>query len=282
VGSVLGWGRRGVGCAVLGALVLAAVPPAEAAFELEALSPAERGAATAMALGLLPGSLATRSAGPADATGRPMLEAYGFKPFGLGELDFASVSVAFPVRGPVRWAGISYARLAGLSYCEEVWAVSAALGRGRTVIEPKLRLGTVRLDGALEDWAIAADLGAETRLARALSLAVTAENPLALGLAREHGGVPRRLRLGLGMRAGEGLGFGFEVVKEPRFALATRSGIEWRPGFGLSVRAGIRTSPAELAFGVGLRRGWIAIDIASAFNFELGTTHEAGLTLMWK
>jgi hypothetical protein len=219
---------------------------------------------------------------PEGTTACPAVSVYGFRPFGLSQIDFASVSVALPMRGFLKRAGVSYARLTALSYCEQTWAASVVLGCGRALVEPRLRLGALELDGALQDWAVLVDLAARGRVTDALTLAVAVDNPLALGLAREHGGVPQRLKLGLGILASANLGFGFEVVKEPRFPTSVRSGVEWKVLRGACVRCGIKTSPAEVAFGVGFRCGWVAIDVASGLNFDLGATHEAGLTLIWR
>ena len=263
------WGRNTLQWVLIG-LALLVASPGRSAFEAEAVGPAERGAGTAMALSL------------GDTTISPAFSVYGFNPFGLSQIDFASVSVAVPMRGALKRAAFSYTRLAALSYCEQTWTASAALGRGRALVEPRLRLGCLELDGALQDWAVLVDLAARGQVTDALTLAVAVENPLALGLVKEHSGVPQRLKFGLGILASGKLGFGFEVLKEPRFPISVRSGVEWNASRGVCVRAGMRTSPAELAFGVGLRHGWVAIDVASGFNLDLGTTHEAGITLIWK
>jgi hypothetical protein len=231
---------------------------------------------------MVPTSLGLPAPGFADAVACPAVSVYGFKPFGLSEIDFTSVSAAFPMSGFFRGVGISYARLAALSYCEQTWATSVVLGCGPALVEPRLRLGGMELDGAFQDWAVLVDLAAKGQVTDALKLAVALENPLALGSVKEQGRVPQRLRVGVGILASGNLGCGFEVVKEPRFPVSVRSGIEWNALRGICVRCGVRTSPAEVAFGVGLRRGWVALDVASGFNFDLGATHEAGITLIWK
>ena len=262
--------------------LLAAAPAVRAAFEAEAQGPAERAAGTALALGLAPGSPDSPASGASDRARSTAVSVYGFKPFGLGPVDLAAASVTVPLGRAVTSASVSYVRLAAANYDEQVWTARVRLACGRAVAEPGVRVGLVELDGTLEDWAVLVDLAAATYVTGALEVAVGLENPFAMGLAAEHGGVPQRLRAGLGVVASGKLRFGFEVVKEPRFPVSVRSGVDWKVSRGVAVRSGLKTSPAEVAFGIGLTRGWITFDVASSLNFELGSTHEAGITLRWK
>jgi hypothetical protein len=190
--------------------------------------------------------------------------------------------VALPAGKSPRGVTISYERLTALSYSEQTCAVSTVLACGPAAIEPRLRVGGVVADGGFGDWAAVVDVAAGTRITASLRAAVALENPLALGLVREGGVLPQRLKIGLGILASERLGFGFEMVKEPRFPTGFRSGVEWNLVEGVFIRSGVRTSPADVSLGLGIAWGWITFDLASAYHFDLGATYEAGITLVWK
>jgi len=251
---------------VAGLALIASARPAGAVFDAEAVSPAERGAATALALAPRP----TRA-----------VSVYGFKPFGLEQIDFLALSVEFPVRGGAWGVGLACQRLTALAYTEQVGAVSLVVRSGRVAVTPTVRVGTVQSRPGFSDWAVVADVAATARVTGSVEVAVAVENPFAIGLVGEGSRIPRRLRLGLGTLVSATVGWGAEVLKEPGFPLSIRSGIEWAAAKAITVRTGARTCPAEMAFGLGFRRGRVAVDLASALAFELGTTYEAGVTVTW-
>ena len=242
-----------------------------AALDLEAADPAERGASTALAL---VARFSPRPGGTAAV--------YGFKPFGLAEIDFAAVAVTVSAGRFPEGAVISYERLGAPSYAEQTWGLALGSGFGPVTVEPRLRVAGISAAGGFDDWAVLVDLAARSRISRSLRVAAALENPLSLGLVRAKGSVPQRVRVGLGVLAADGLGFGFEMVKEPRFAASFRSGVEWRAAGCFVVRSGVRTSPAVVSFGIGLAWKAVTLDWAVACDFELGVTYEAGLTVAWK
>ena len=260
-------------------LWLVAASIALAAFELEALGPAERGSATRLALGVF-----EERRGSADSSAsRPVaLAAYGFRPFGVCGIDFAAVSARLPVGRPADSVELAYRRLAAPAYLEQTYLVSATIGAGGAVVEPAVRLGTVAADGTFADWVILADISAGAAVSPDIRVAVEADNPLGLGLVREGSRCPRRLCLGLGVRVSKSLSLGLEAAKTGGERTCFRSGVEWATTGALAVRVGLGTCPEEFAFGVGLRLGRIVFDAATSVNLDLGVTHEAGLTVLWK
>jgi hypothetical protein len=266
---------------------------AAAAFEIKGIGPQERGSATHLALGMVTGSFHIPSLEMSDTTwesspagGAPAQSAaitvYGFKPFNVGEIDFMSIAAAIPASRLVRGVAVSYQRLEALSYVEQVFLASVGFGSRWAFIQPAVRLGTAESKSGFRDWAFFADIYARTRLRDNMKLAVGIENPFGLGLVKEGSRSPQRLEIGLGFLVSEGLACGTEVTKESGFPTGVASGVEWNAFKGLFLRSGLRTSPEEFCFGVGFRRGHIAVDLSSSVSFDLGATHEAGVTWLWR
>lgn len=257
-----------------------------ASFELDPADPLERGSATLLAVGLAgadPAAWVESSPPESVHSSRPsMVRLYAFRPFGIREVDFAAVAVRVPVGVRFEQVTVSYQRLGALSYTEEVYLVSARFATRRGLIEPAIRLGTVRDGEIFRDHAWLVDLGAEVRPAAAIRVAARLKNLLGSGLAGEGSRCPMGVAAGVGLAVSGNLGFGVEVEKESGFPLCVASGVEFRAAGGLALRAGTKTYPREIACGIGFRRGWLALDVGSSVNLELGATHEAGVTLFWE
>ncbi|MFZ1948181.1 MAG: hypothetical protein WAW06_11595 [bacterium] len=282
-----------VAAPVAAALSLLLATAAWAAFDLEPVGPAERGCAVRVALmgfgegfqrGVADGSGLTDSS--AALGGRSARAAsvsiYGFRPFGVSGIDFAAVSARFPVGAPGNCLGIGYGRLEAPGYLEHTYLVSAGIGAGCAVIRPAVQLGAVIAEGAFADWAALAGISAAAAVSSDIRVAAEVHNFLGLGLMREGSRCPRRLCVGLGVRASPGLRFGIEAAKSAGAPTCFRSGVEWEAARAIALRAGLGTSPKEFAVGVGLRLGRVVLDAASSVNLDLGATHEAGLTVLWE
>jgi hypothetical protein len=271
-----------------------------AAFEIEALGPRERAVATRVALGMVPGSFSLMSleAGPAAGdssadlpeAGAPDARAgrlgavsiYGFRPFGIGQIDFVSVVVALAAPEPVAGFVVAYQRLEALSYVEEACLVSAAFGSGGLQIQPAVTVGRVRDESGFGDWALVVDFSTRARVHGGLRITTDIKNPFGLGLVREGSRCPQRVAVGLGLPMSTSLACGVEVMKDSRFPTRVALGTEWTPCRGCTFRCGLKTDPEELCLGVGWRRGCLAVDLASSLDWDLGVTHEAGVTYLWR
>jgi len=257
--------------------VLATGTQAMAAFDLISIRPEERGSATALALA--PAGNWADSSG-----GRPLARAsvFGFKPFGMREIDFAAVSAEIPLGARLRKVVLSFSRLDVLNYCEEVYSASSAFAAGSAVVTPTVRAGLAKADGDLQDWALLFDIAAEAEVSDALRIRACFENPMGWGLLREGSRCPARVSVGAGAAVAPDLTFGIEITKTAGYATAVASGLEFAPANAVRLRAGLRTYPKEFTFGAGVRIGRIAFDVGSGINLALGVTHEAGVTLFWK
>jgi hypothetical protein len=99
---------------------------AHASFEIEPLSPQQRGAATHLALGMVEGLFDPSSSGREDSTYRAGIGVYGFCPFGISEIEFAAIWAAIPLGKARRELSFSYQRLEVLTYNEETYRASCA------------------------------------------------------------------------------------------------------------------------------------------------------------
>lgn len=274
--------------AVAGLCLLSATV-AWAAFELEAVGPVERGCATRLALmgfgevgedGV--GTTDSSAAVSARAARAASVSIYGFRPFGVSGIDFAAVSARLRVGATADRVELAYRRLEAPGYLEQTYLVSVGIRAGSAVLRPVVRFGTVAADGAFADWAVLAGVSAAAAVSPDIRIVAEADNPLGMGLVREGSRCPRRLRLGLGVCASPGLRFGFEADKTGGMPTCFRSGVEWKTADSIALRAGLGTSPKEFAVGVGLRLGRVVVDAASSVDLDLGVTHEAGLTVLWR
>lgn len=278
---------------VVGSVVLWLLHPETglASFELDPVDPRERGSATLLAVGITGGS--SKDGSPRGALHPPLPESlqsevptaarfYAFKPFGIREIDFAAVAVEIPICMRIRSLAVSYQRLAALSYTEEVYLLSARVATLDALIEPTIRFGVVRDGESFGDHACLIDLRAETWALATVKVAAQVKNILGSGLVGEGSRCPTRVSAGVGLAVSDCLGFGVEVGKESGLPVCVASGVEFEAAGGFVVRAGTKTYPRGISFGVGLRRGPLALDVGSSVDLELGATHEAGVALLWK
>ena len=269
--------RVTTGAALFAACLLTALSSVYAAFELKALPPADRGAATHLARGGPPGVSAAAGPGAGGGTGLRALQVYGFKPFGLDEAAFVGASAEFAFRQDLDLC-FAYQVLSVLSYVEQTYAVSCHLRTGKLRFEPTVRLGTVSLEHSTVDRALLFDIACYALLRPEIEVFFGARNPFALGLARIGEKCPAEISAGLGYHVCERLTFGVEAAKEAGFPTSVATGVEVQLVEGIKLRSGIRTDPKEFCLGLGLRLGQIGLDMSASLHLDLGVTHEAGLT----
>ena len=271
-------GRRATWTLPLIAVVLLS-GPARSAFEAELRTPAERAAATHMALGQLEGSLHLPLL---EAAGRdlvPGITLYGFRPFGIGEIGALAGWGVLPIGGSGKGVCLAFQKLGGLSYSEETLALRCSLGSGDVRFRPGVRAGLVRFDGRLLGSAMFIDLAIGIRTSRSIKVDLIAENPLG-GVGSKNVRGPRCLRAGLGFMVTSRLAWGVEVFKYAARPTSVATGIEALPAKRLMVRSGFRTDPREVSLGLGITAGAVSVDIATSFNLLLGSTHEVGITFV--
>jgi hypothetical protein len=276
-------GIRVTAVATLGLVAVGWPRAGLAVFEIDGSGPRQRGCATAMALGPMgtpPAGCLVWPAGCEGASGE--IEIYGFRPFGLRQVDFAAISARVARGGALREVGVSCQRLQAAGYHEEVYSVRVSLAAGPVLVRPAVRFGMTGVEDMFADWALLADCRASVLVHQCLRAEVGLDNPFGLGLHRGGSRAPTALDAGLAVAASDQLTFGMELAKSNGFPTCLATGIELESRGGLRLRAGVKTCPREMALGVGLSRGTIAVEVASSINLDLGATHEAGVRLLWR
>jgi hypothetical protein len=252
-------------------LVLLPAALAHAAFDIYALAPRERGAAT---------GLVSRPAEKPYVRGAVTI--YGFRPFGMADIDFIGIRAAVPIQRIRSRYSIAYHRLSALSYVEDTFEFAWGFDLKGIWFEPAVTLGRVSVGGDVMDWALFPDLSLRAALSNEANLAVKVKNPLGLKLTRNGSTCPQRIMGGLTYLVSADLMCGIEVLKEPQFPTSIRTGAEWHLFDRLSLRSGLSTHPEEFCFGIGVRVRSLLIDLAMSHNLDLGTTNEVGATYRWE
>jgi hypothetical protein len=266
-------------------LLLAGLFPADlsyAAFDLRVLPPAERSCSAPAALGLIEGSASAMFHSSLPDCSGGLLSVHAYRPFGLAGVD------VFAFRGRATSSGrrygmsFAYSGLVAPGYGEQTLSISIALSRDRLWLEPGLTFGEVRAPGLYEGRCMMFDFAAYAYAAPRLRISFEIGNAFASRLDAVGGAVPRRVGAGLGYAMSGSVACGFKVEKENGLRTAIATGLEWRAMRGFFVRLGSSTYPREFSLGLGLRLRGLGLNISSTANFDLGTTHEAGVTYVWK
>jgi len=271
-------GRRASWTLPLIAVVLLS-GPARGAFEMEIKTPAERAAATHMALGQLEGSFHLPLLDTAGRDLNPGITFFGFRPFGMGEIGALAGWGVLPIGRSGQGICMAYQRFGGLSYSEEVLTLRCSLGSGDVRFRPGVRAGLVRFDEKLIDSALLIDLAVGIRLSENIKVDLMAENPLG-GIGGKNARGPTCLKAGLGFRLTSRLAWGVEVVKYAARPTSVATGIEALLASRVMARSGFRSDPQEASLGLGVTAGAITVDVATSFNLLLGSTHEVGITFV--
>ncbi len=276
MGGVMG-GRRASWTLPLIAVVLLS-GPARGAFELELRTPAERAAATHMALGQLEGSFHLPLLDQAGRDFPPAVTFFGFRPFGMGEVGALAGWGAFPIGKSGHGICLAYQRFGGLSYLEETMTLRCSLASGDIRFRPGVRVGLVRFDERLLHSVVLIDLAIGMRLLKNIKVDLMMENPLGSfgGGAGARG--PTCLRAGLGYLVSSRLAWGVEVVKCAVRPTSVATGIEAILAKRVMVRSGFRSDPQEFSLGLGIAVRALSVDVSTSFNLLLGSTHEVGIT----
>lgn len=273
--------RMAMGLSVLLAFSLLPALPSRAAFELRPSAPAERGCSGPDALGLVEGSVSTVFH-PRRMSHGGVLGAYGYRPFGIGEIEVAAFRGRVTLGRLPAGLGFLINSLAAPGYAERTAAVSLGISRGDLWMQPGLRLCDVVAPGIYRGRCILFDLLIYAYVTPKLRLSFDVGNALASGLDTGGGAVPRRLAAGLGFAVSASVACSIRAEKENGVETALATGLEWRAMRGVFIRLGSSTFPREVSLGLGLRAMGLGLDAATTVNFDLGTTHEAGIFYTWR
>ena len=208
---------------------------------------------------------------------------FAAEPFGLDALRLASADGAEPLRWGTVAAGV---RVFGSEAYREThlhagFARGVRAGSARQIaLGLRLRLHHVSIPGYGQASAAASTVGALVELAPGLYAGFEGRNLHRPKLAGRDE-LPRSLALGLGARLAPRFQVLVDLVKDVRFPLAVRAGVEARAADALTLRAGAASEPARLTAGLGFRVGRLAADIAAERHEALGWSPGIGLGLRW-
>ncbi len=93
--------------------------------------------------------------------------------------------------------------------------------------------------------------------------------------------LPRTLAVGVGYAPEGPFRLMLDVLKDVRFPLSVRGGMEVAPVPTLALRAGIGTEPTRFTAGVGLQVARLHVGVAAERHEALGWSPAAGLHLLW-
>lgn len=278
-------GRLALWRLVLSGFLVSCLFPAavsRAAFELRPCPPAERSCSCPEVVGLVSGSAsAVYHSSSAGQSGR-VLGAYGYRPFGLAGIDVFALRGKMTSIGRRAGASFSYSGLAAQGYGEQAVSVSFAFSRSRLWLQPGITFAEARAPGLYRGRCIFFDFTAYAYVNDRLRVSFHAGNAFASRLHGAGGALPRRVAAGLGYAISGSVACGFRIEKENGLRTALSTGLEWRAMKGLFLRLGSSTFPREFSIGLGLRVRGLGVDISSTANFDLGPTHEAGVTYAWR
>lgn len=164
-------------------------------------------------------------------------------------------------------------------------------GEQRFRLQYGRRLGKLFLAGGSADvlWATAQEYGNATAFAFSLSvlanplpkvwIGAKVQNPLQFKMGDD--ALPTVLRIGAAWEASETLIMLAEAEKDIDRSLQIKAGIAYHPVQLLTLRLGLRTEPARLGFGAGLRiSSSLTVDTGAEWHPILGLTPAA--MLVWR
>jgi hypothetical protein len=205
--------------------------------------------------------------------------AYYESRFLVPELGLSGLAVAMPVgKGSL---GLSIRNFGYQLYQEN----KIGLGYGRRFgdqlsIGMQLNMHTVTFQEPYGSTiAISAEVGAQYRVGKAVTLAAHVFNPTQTRLAEfDNERIPSAIRFGAQYRFSPKVFVVGEIESTLYTKPSMRAGFEYRPVEALYVRAGLAGNPFNSSFGFGVRWKRLQMDFAGTFHQVLGFTPRFSLT----
>ncbi len=217
------------------------------------------------------------------ALSAPRLQLYGDQGFGLAELRTGALQLAYP------WGRTGVAVGAQTLGFDAFRTSNLTLGAGRAFALGTQRSVQVGLAAVLHHAQIAGygsgtgvalDAGVQVEVGPGLWMGAAGRNLAAARLAGLEP-LPQTFAAGLCYRPDARVAVVADVVKDTRFPLSARGGLEIRPATPLALRVGAATAPTVFSAGVGLRLGTLAADLAATRHDVLGWTPAVELGVSW-
>jgi hypothetical protein len=253
-----------------------------AAFELDALPPAERSCTAPDVLGLAGESVSSVFHTRRASTTSGAVGAYAFRPFGLTGIEVFALRGRATIRSGRAGVTFCVESLEAPGYTEQVVSLSVGISRGSLWLQPGLRVGSARAPGIYNGICTIVDFLTYTYVTPDLRVSFGVKNAFASRLDVTGGLVPVKVGAGLGYSISHTVSCGLRIEQENGLQRALSTGLEWSAFRGFFMRLGSRTFPGEFSLGLGVRVNRLSIDLASTMHLDLGMTHEAGVTYVWE
>ncbi|MCH8485282.1 MAG: hypothetical protein LAT75_00350 [Candidatus Cyclonatronum sp.] len=217
-------------------------------------------------------------ANPALSAGSPRsVSFYGIRNYGFAELTDAAMAATYQVLGGVAASGLhtygdelyreTRLRL-GYSYGYAGFYAGFALNYTHLLIQGYGSAGAAAIDIGLA-WEVIPELRFGARAANL--------NRGRAGEAREE--LPAEFALGLAYTISEKALFALDAVKDVRFPLAFRAGLEMELSHAFVLRGGLTTAPQTFSAGAGYRFANFHINLVAQQHYVLGWSPGLDLTL---
>ncbi len=216
-------------------------------------------------------------------TKQPGLSLYADQGFGLTELRTGALHLTYPfsfatLAAGAQTLGFDAYRVSNLSLAA---GRAFSLGTLRTFdAGVALTLHHAQIQGYGSGAALSLDAGFRVSLLPELAVGASGQNLTASRL----GGVepvPQVLRVGLAYLPAARLAVTGDVVKDARYPLSARGGVELTAVEALLLRVGGGTAPTSFSAGMGLRLGIVRVDLAATRHAWLGWSPALELGLAW-
>ena len=262
---------------IIAAFYLSIAADGMTAFDLYTMSPAERACSCPDVLGIADGSVSSIYHDSPGSAGTWILEAYGYRPFGIAGIDVFTLRGRATTRsGRLGMCG-SYQALSATGYSEQTLSLSMGITRRQVWLQPGLRAGWAGATGDYGGGCVIFDFLIYTRAAPGLRVSFEIENAFAARLHVPGGLVPRRVAAGVGYHVSPTVACGLNIEKENGLPTSLGAGLEWQAIHGVFARLGSCTFPRQVSFGLGVRAAALCVDVSSTIHFDLGMTYEAGV-----
>lgn len=197
------------------------------------------------------------------------------KPFGLPDVDFATLALSLPVSSfRTTFGAVS---LGNSIFSEQKLAAAFSHHyRQRLYYGVLLSYWRTHIKDYGTSGAMAVDAGIIYPISNHLVFGAAAQN-----LNRAQRGaeaLPQTLSAGIRFESAYNLSLSLEIFKDVRFAEEMRFGTEYRPFEKIALRAGTATHPNRFSAGFGVSIRYFAMDYAFFTHNDLGTTHQFSLT----
>ncbi|NND72898.1 MAG: hypothetical protein HKN43_15075 [Rhodothermales bacterium] len=202
--------------------------------------------------------------------------------FGLDELQHSSIRYVEPLSPGNFGLEIQSFGFQDFRDTRAAFDFARALGFGSTrklIAGVRVQYRHISITGYNSTSAIGISLGALTSLLPSLSLGFAASNVNQPKVAGSN--LDRNLSVGLLYEASERMRFAGDVLKEIRFPVSFRAGIEVKPADVLIVRSGITTNPTRFTSGIAVRVTNIEASFTTERHENLGWSPAAGLSILW-